>query len=197
MKNKILFSAMLCFVCTFPLNAQLKVTGDGHIQAQNKLYVSPSSFDNTDTAVTVTSTAGIYKSAYGVYSKVFYPRRPVGNSLLSGNKVAGVYGCTEYNSIAPQYNSAYPFNAGVVGTSDHGVGVYGAIKDTFPTYNPGQYAGYFLGNTKVVGVLSCTSLTQTSDASTKNSIQYLRGDVLGNIMQLKPVSTLRILRKKI
>ncbi len=190
MKNKILLGVALLCVCLFSQNmyAQLKVNSSGNVQVQNKFSITPDSFSDDDTAVTVISTAAMAKSACGIYSKVFYPRRPYGYAALFANKVIGVHGYTEYNFITPNYNSAYPFNAGVAGTSDHGVGVYGAITDTFPTYNPGQYAGYFLGNTKVIGVLSCTSLTQTSDASTKNNIQYLRENALDNIMQLKPIS---------
>ena len=190
MKNKILLGAMLvaACMCSVQVKAQLMVNSDGSVHAQNKVYVSPSIFSNNDTAVTVTCTASIYKSVYGVYSKVFYPKRPVGNAYQLGNKIAGVYGYAEYNSIAPQHTNAYPFNAGVVGTSDYGVGVYGAIKDTFPTLNPGQYAGYFNGNTKVIGTLTCTSLVQTSDAMTKNSVQYLQSNVLESMMQLKPIS---------
>lgn len=190
MKNKILLGAVLVAVCIYSVQvkAQLMVNSDGYVHAQNKVYVNPLTFSNNDTAVTVTCTASIYKSVYGIYSKVFYPKRPVGNYFQHGNKIAGVYGYAEYNSIAPQYNNAYPFNAGVVGTSDYGVGVYGAIKDTFPASNPGQYAGYFNGNTKVIGTLTYTSLVQISDSTTKNNVQYLQSNVLESMMQLKPIS---------
>ena len=190
MKTKILIEVAVFCVCLFSQNmhAQLKVNSSGNVQVQNKFYVTPELFSGNDTALTVLSTAAMAKSACGIYSKVFYPKRPVGYGALFANKVTGVYGYTEYNFISPAYTNSYPFNAGVAGTSDHGIGVYGAVTDTFPAYSPGQYAGYFWGNTKVVGALSCTSMTQTSDESTKNSIQYIKEDVLGNIMQLKPIS---------
>lgn len=190
MKTKILIEVAVFCVCLFSQNmhAQLKVNSSGNVQVENKFSITPDSFSDNDTAVTVISTAAMAKSACGIYSKVFYPRRPIGYGALFANKVTGVYGYTEYNFISPSYTNSYPFNAGVAGTSDHGIGIYGAVTDTFPAYSPGQYAGYFWGNTKVVGALSCTSMTQTSDESTKNSIQYIKEDVLGNIMQLKPIS---------
>ena len=190
MKDKVLFFAAAIFASMFSvqLHAQLKVTENGNVQVQNKFYVTPELFSDNDTALTVLSTAAMTKSGCGIYSKVFYPKRPIGYGALFGNKVIGVHGYTEYNFITPNYNNAYPFNAGVAGTSDHGIGVYGAITDTFPTSNSGQYAGYFWGNTKVIGTLTCTSLTQTSDAITKNNVQYLREDIGGKISQLKPIS---------
>ena len=193
MKNKILFGAILfglCFIIQ-NANAQLKVKNSGRVMIDNNLYVAPSSVSDTAPAVTVTSTALFTKSAYGVYSKAWYQKNPAGSgsNYNFGNKVLGLYGNTEDNlMMSGQYNPTPPFNAGVAGTSDKGVGVYGAIRDTFPRFNPGHYAGYFLGNTKVVGTLTCTSLTQTSDAITKNNVNYLPKDICRRIMQLKPVS---------
>jgi hypothetical protein len=190
MKGKILFIPMLFIasMLSVQLHAQLKVAHSGRISMENNLSVAPDTVSDTVPAISITSTALFTKSAYGIYSKAWYQKNPAGAYLSFGNRVIGVYGSSEDNLIPLNYNSTSPFNAGVAGTSDKGVGVYGAITDTFPIFNPGQYAGYFMGNTKVVGTLTCTSLTQTSDAVTKSDVRYLQGSAIESIMQLKPIS---------
>ena len=190
MQDRILFIATLIIANIFSTRtyAQLKVEYSGCIKAENKLSVVPNDFSVSDTAAYITSTAAFTKSAYGIFSKTWYRKNPAGPNYNFGNKIIGIYGNAEDNLIPLNHTSTPPFNAGVAGTSDKGVGVYGAVTDTFPRFNPGQYAGYFMGNTKVIGVLTCTSLTQTSDVRTKHNITYLNNSTLGNIMQLKPIS---------
>lgn len=168
--------------------AQLKVMHSGRVSMENNLSVVPDTVSDTVPAIKIASTALFQKSAYGIYSKVWYQKNPAGPHFSFGNRAIAVYGSSEDNLIPLNHTSTPPFNAGVAGTSDKGVGVYGAIKDTFPIFNPGSYAGYFMGNTKVIGTLTYTSLTQTSDACTKHDITYLNDNTIGSIMQLKPLS---------
>lgn len=188
MKKNISILLFLFTFGTITLTAQLRVVHSGRVAIENNLSVSPDTVSDTVPAIHILSTALFTKSAYGIYSKAWYQKNPAGGNYAIGNKVIGVYGSSEDNLIPLNHTSTPPFNAGIAGTSDKGVGVYGAITDTFPIFNPGQYAGYFMGNTKVVGSLTCTSLSQTSDALTKNNVQYLREDITKRLLQLKPVS---------
>ena len=112
----------------------------------------------------------------------------LGTSNYPIESIAGVYG-----KAFRHYSLANTFSAGVAGVAHSygGIGVYGGISYSMelPTsFSGGTYAGYFDGSTKVIGTLTCTSLTQTSDARTKHDITYLRDNTLGSIMQLKPIS---------
>lgn len=195
MRKIILMPIILLSFVTYSA-AQLKVMHSGRVSMENNLSVVPDTVSDTVPAIKIASTALFEKSAYGIYSKVWYQKNPAGPHFSFGNRAIAVYGSSEDNLIPLNHTSTPPFNAGVAGTSDKGVGVYGAIKDTFPIFNPGSYAGYFMGNTKVIGTLSYTSLTQTSDACTKHDITYLNDNTIGSIMQLKPLSFLLQYRRQ-
>ncbi|MBR4563875.1 MAG: tail fiber domain-containing protein [Paludibacteraceae bacterium] len=193
MKQKFLIGTMLISLCFTAqnANAQLEVQTSGNVQIVNKLSVTPSAFNNSDTAVSVVSTAAFTKSNYGVYSKAWYQKNPAGSGSVYNfaNRVFGIYGITVDNlASSGQYTPTPPLNAGVAGSSDKGAGIFGTVGENFPSFNVGQYAGYFMGNTKVAGTLTCTSLTQTSDAITKSGVKYLQEDARKSLMQLKPIS---------
>lgn len=192
MKNKMLISILVVTCCFTSAWGQLRIVNSGRVVAENNMSIAPTTVSDTVPAVNVVSTALFTKSAYGVYSKTWYQKNPAGagSGYNFGNRVLGLYGCTQDNlASSGQYTPTPPFNAGVAGVSDKGVGVYGATGSaSFPLYNQGQYAGYFNGNTKVIGTLTCTSLTQTSDVRTKNNVQYLQSDAIKSISQLRPIS---------
>lgn len=205
-KNKIHFIAMLFIACLFSsqLNAQLKVESSGDVIVSKtmsfgttldtcsvvnvyKQSMSTQTYYGVNSHV-CTRTATLSGSVYGVYS--FADGLLATESSSTLRRIVGVYGKALSSSSASN-----KFTAGIAGvaTSYRGIGVYGDIATasdyTLPaSWGAASYAGYFNGNTKVVGTLTCTSLTQTSDARTKHDITYLRDNALGSIMQLKPIS---------
>ena len=206
MRTKIPFVAIffITSMLSSQLNAQLRVDSAGNVTIYKNLSVG--------TTVDTCSSVNIYKESqgtqtlYGIKSHIqTYSAQPSGSIYCLYGFADGLATTTHYSSlknIVGVYGKALSsstsggkFTAGVAGvaTTNRGVGIYGEIAHnadyTLPTsWTPASYAGYFSGSTKVVGTLTCTSLTQTSDATTKNNIQYIREDVVGKISQLKPIS---------
>lgn len=203
MKTQVLCIAMFIIASMFSvqLSAQLKVNTDGNVDVTGKMAIgtTPDSYTSLNILHTSTTTTPYYgirsqvntnytmptSSIYAIYG---YANTTASTSNYPIQSVVGVFG-----KAFRHYALSNTFAAGVAGLTHSygGIGVYGAISYTMelPTsFNGSTYAGYFNGSTKVIGTLTCTSLTQTSDAITKNNVQYLREDVVGKISQLKPIS---------
>lgn len=203
MKNKILFIAMSIIASMFSvrLHAQLKVNTDGNVDVTGKMAIGTTTDPYTSLNILHTSTTTT--PYYGIRSQVNthytmptssicaiygYANTIASTSNYPIQSVVGVYG-----KVFRHYALSNTFAAGVAGMTQSygGIGVYGGVdyNMSLPTsFSGGTYAGYFNGSTKVIGTLTCTSLTQTSDAITKNNVQYLREDIVGKISQLKPIS---------
>lgn len=194
---------MLLAALTFStnVNAQLEVKSDGTVEVTDHMAIGTSPVQSTSLNILHTSTSsGAY---YGINSQVN------SNYTLPTSSIYAICGYANTSSITSNYSiptiagvfgKAYrsyylnnTFSAGIAGVAHSygGIGVYGGVSYSMslPTsFSGGSYAGYFDGSTKVVGNLTCTSLTQTSDAITKNNVQYLSGNIVESIMQLKPIS---------
>lgn len=203
MKTQVLCIAMFIIASMFSvqLSAQLKVNTDGNVDVTGKMAIgtTPDSYTSLNILHTSTTTTPYYgirsqvntnytmptSSIYAIYG---YANTTASTSNYPIQSVVGVFG-----KAFRHYALSNTFAAGVAGLTHSygGIGVYGAISYTMelPTsFNGSTYAGYFNGSTKVIGTLTCTSLTQTSDATTKNNVRYLQGSAIESVMQLKPIS---------
>ena len=113
----------------------------------------------------------------GVQSTVYLP-------------ASSIYAKT-YGILAKAGGAIYGNNFGVCTSLDgteNGAGIY-ASSGLYPegfTMN-GQYAGYFNGNVNVVGTLTATTVTQTSDYRLKENIRQLEGGNLSKLMDMNVV----------
>lgn len=164
--------AMLLMGMSISMFAQLKVKSDGRVVSGYE-YLLP----NTNRAAL---QSGIRSSAtvnFGVYG---YSDN-IDNTSLS----YGVYGYAR--------NANPGFNFGVVGAKDYGVngvGVFGTNSYTIGYGVNGSYAGFFVGDTKVVGTLTANSLIQSSDLRLKDNVVSLgkRGDnILDKVLNMNVV----------
>lgn len=94
-----------------------------------------------------------------------------------------------YGIIANAGNRTSGYNYGVVGNltgTNNGAAVMGTFGWNIPVVN-GRYAGYFLGNTYVTGILTAQNITTLSDARYKSNISSISSTALSKIAALHPV----------
>jgi len=168
--KKIIISLLL-MVAPVALFAQLTVFSNGSNNVSIKttaenpyayLMVSPST--NTSYSgynMGILSTINVVSSLYnmGVYGVV------TSSSPLTS-------GCA-YGVIGVAGNAFSGYNYGVFGRlsgNQNGAGVVGTTTTGQSFSIPGRYAGFFVGNTEVQGVMSATSYTNTSDIRLKENI---------------------------
>ena len=193
MKNKILFSAMLCLACTFSIrvNAQLQVNSNGQTTVTKQLAVNGANItDSVALNVNAAITSGLRK--YGLFAL----REEYMSNFLTG-RGANICVLGQVRSISiptgprnfPNLPTFNPFFVGVAGVASTGVGVYGASSTSVPTsWTNGNYAGYFSGDVKVTGTLTATTST-TSDLRLKENVTNLNNNLaIGILSQLRPVS---------
>jgi hypothetical protein len=193
MKNKILFSVMLCIACTFSIhvNAQLQVNSNGQTKVTKQLAVNGANItDSVALNVNAAITSGLRK--YGLFAL----REEYMSNFLTG-RGANICVLGQVRSISiptgprnfPNLPTFNPFFVGVAGVASTGVGVYGASSTSVPTsWTHGNYAGYFSGDVKVTGTLTATTST-TSDLRLKENVTNLNNNLaIGILSQLRPVS---------
>lgn len=119
------------------------------------------------------------RNSYGISSALFYTSNvtnygisgSVGGGGGNGTKAVGVYG------LVSTSNSGYNYGVyGRLNSTANGAGVFGststALSTEFPSI-PGVYAGFFYGDTRVVGTLTASSVVQSSDYRLKDNIRSL------------------------
>lgn len=193
MKNKILFSAMICIACTFSIhvNAQLQVNSNGQTKVTKQLAVNGANITDSVALNVKPSTTGTRK--YGVFALReenmynFLTGRGA-NICILGQVRPQSYSGGQIMSL-PNLPAFNPFFVGVAGVACTGVGVYGATGSYIPaTWTNGNYAGYFSGDVKVTGTLTATTST-TSDLRLKENVTNLNNNLAIDILsQLRPVS---------
>ena len=142
--------------------AYIKTDKRGALRIQRTTDVGTSS-DQYGIHVTNASSAGAYN--YGIYSKA------LGN--VRNRRNVGVMGTATSDSTG--------YEAGVVGIVDandnNGVGVLGSTSGISKTISrlltAGQYAGYFMGDTRVTGTLTAGVMVTSSDYRLKENIRSL------------------------
>ena len=213
--KKTFLSMLMIASCFGAVNAQLLVdqngkVGIGDLSGSNTLSsaISINSPGNSSytlyslTSPTASSNLGVNhhslissQNSYGISSSVYYTPNvtnyaingSVGGSGGGTTKAVGVYG------LVATSNNGYNYGVyGRLNTTKNGAGVFGststAMSTEFPSI-PGVYAGFFYGDTRVVGTLTATSIVQSSDYRLKDNIRSLSysDDCLNKVMDMNVV----------
>lgn len=213
--KKLILSMLMIASCFGVANAQLLVdengkVGIGDLSGSNTLSSSVSINGSGSssytlyslTSPTASSNLGVNhhssissQNSYGISSAVYYTPS-VTNYAISGSvggsgggttKAIGVYG------LVSTSNNGYNYGVyGRLNTTKNGAGVFGststAMSTEFPSI-PGVYAGFFYGDTRVVGTLTATSVVQSSDYRLKENIRSLSNSdaCLNKVMSMNVV----------
>ena len=137
-------------------------------------------------------------AVYGKTSSDFGPSLYVSSIFKNDRQVAIIADAVNsapystgrsYGIIASAGNRTSGYNYGVVGNltgSNNGAAVMGTSGWNIPGVN-GKYAGYFVGNTYVTGVLTAQTVTTLSDARYKSNIRSISSEALTKVAALNPV----------
>lgn len=121
-------------------------------------------------------------SGYEFVNSSLHPSLQAGINLASGGVNFGVFGFAgNVNNIGISYGifgngEKAASNYGVAGVKENyvnGAGVFGANFFALGYSVSANYAGYFMGDTKVTGTMTVSSLVQTSDLRLKDNIVSL------------------------
>ncbi|MDR1543618.1 MAG: tail fiber domain-containing protein [Prevotellaceae bacterium] len=194
----------LILVCAFAIqfaNAQLKVQSNGNV------VINPTSTTVTGQQLRVNTaeSIGIYVNntagqagikSYSTSSTTYVPAYTAGvfghgriSATTGGACAFGVWG----ESVGV---NSYGRNFGVLGSLDYAgiqisngagiVGVGGNWQLALQTFSQ-KYAGYFIGDTHVDGLLSATSTSFNSDIRYKQNIVGLSNELYNKLLNLNPV----------
>ena len=109
----------------------------------------------------------------------------------SGHSTTVLNSGRSYGARGTAGNTTSGYNYGVAGLligEQNGTGIYGGFAE--PEYIPGRYAGYFEGDTRVIGELSATVTNFGSDLRYKQNVATLssrKTSVLNTLLELNPV----------
>ena len=118
---------------------------------------------------------------YGIYSSVAIATSP--------RATIGVYGASGYSINKRNYGVVGILNQSTSTDNDYyGAAVYGSTSTNLPQIE-GRYAGYFIGNARVTGVLTAGSVVTSSDYRLKENIRSLSSSdgCLGKLMSMNVV----------
>lgn len=118
---------------------------------------------------------------YGIYSSVAIATSP--------RATIGVYGASGYSINKRNYGVVGILNQSTSTDNDYyGAAVYGSTSTNLPQIE-GRYAGYFIGNARVTGVLAAGSVVTSSDYRLKENIRSLSSSdgCLGKLMSMNVV----------
>lgn len=178
MKKKTSLLAVFITVFSLCSHAQLKVTNAGHVQiacSDAGSYTTPLAVGGNQLGFAASfkgnslSSSGLYaeagvtpfdswmigiKGSSYLYDNSLYKVGVYGYALQGANvgmgRSYGVYG------VAGNATSGWNFGVcGILGGNNNGAGVYGTTSNLLIGVN-GKYAGYFQGQTKIVGSLQVT-----------------------------------------
>ena len=173
--RRILFAA-LAAMSVLTVSAQLEVTSAGNVIAGTQLKSNNSTW-NLGLQSGVTSSSQ-FPMAVGLYGR--------SDCSSSSGLIFGVMGVAT--------NTAGSCGYGVTGclnnTTMTGAGVLGSLEHEGTMGLPGRYAGFFSGNTKVIGAFEATTITATSDLRLKENITSLEsreGSTLDKVLNMNVV----------
>ena len=181
--KKIILQSISLLICS-TISAQLKVTSNGdvriqspNIEANTMLAVGPFNGLFNDYRFALAIRRNPYSSyrTIGLYSRVLTP------GYLDSGRAFGLFGVGG--------NATNGFNYGVVGTlcgNYNGAGIYGSSED-ITGFVPGQYAGYFRGDTYVEGTLTAINVITPSDIRLKTNINETN-NALYNLLKMNVIS---------
>lgn len=150
---------------------------------QNALHIinTPNSTSNTSNWIigqTISCNILAQKTTKGLEVSSY------SSSSVSNNSKA-------YGILSSAGNAKSGYNYGICTAlrgSNNGAGLF-ASSGSYPNgYEiTGKYAGYFDGNVKVVGTVTATTVTTTSDLRLKNNIRQIENGSLSKIMEMNVV----------
>lgn len=204
MKKFIPFLLMLV-VCSNVLFAQLKVANNGNagIQLGTSTPLSALSINGVGSAnnmVDITGTTnGLnvkrtgtanYHWTYGIIGtsdvtascNVGIRGQSYSPSPLDSRRAWGLFGLAG--------NSTSGYNYGVFGTiygSQNGAGIVGTVGNNQDVDVPGIYAGYFVGDVKVTGLINGVMVGNSDKRYKKNIVDLATKATLNNVLQMMPV----------
>ena len=193
MKNNVLSCAMLVCICLFtiPCNAQLTVSQSGDVNMAKHVAIN-GAIPNDTSALLINVPEYQGHQNFGVYSYSIGNIQPIAEMKCR----IGVFGQIKtepFLSLLDGDNTRplpAKFNAGIAGLSNTCVGVYGGTGTSLPyTWDDGIYAGYFDGNTKVIGVLTTSLFTISSNNQSRENISEIDNGFSRNKLSLfRPIS---------
>lgn len=189
MKNKILCGAILFAFCAMSMSikAQLTVTSSGDINMSKHVAINNTSVSDS-VAISVKVGSSLYDHNYGIYSTT--------PAVIQLPFLGGI-GCDAcvVGQVLPQSREGgrltlHPFTVGIAGLASTGVAVYGTTNSSLPIrWGTSNYAGYFDGNVNVIGTLTATTVTQTSDSRFKENVTDIEStSAQYQLLRLRPVS---------
>lgn len=189
--KKYLFVAFCLCYNFLTLNAQLNVYSSGKVGVMTPAefrYAKLAIGDKEDTEYSLfdfnlfsRNTATGSSNYYIGFNSDVYPA-----TVKNSGRAIGVRG------IAGSTTNGY--NYGVLGSvqgTQNGAGIYGTTTNVLGLYVPGRYAGYFDGDTRVVGSLTATSFITPSDIRLKENVVAFDDAKSGNtIARVKNLSVI-------
>ena len=208
------FVLLLCGFVFLSATAQLKVDYIGNVGIDtdadtllSALAVGNNGENNVYTKIVAPTNIAIAAEVEPVQASAGWQialkaKTYIGNT---SNRISGIYSlacCNPEISFGRSYSiigvgggCTSGYNVGVFGNvmgTHNGAGIVGSCKnsetDTPPYIQGGRFAGYFDGNVKVIGTLTATNITTTSDIRLKDNISSLsESPVSTSLFDLKPV----------
>ncbi|MDD2525721.1 MAG: tail fiber domain-containing protein [Bacteroidales bacterium] len=211
MRKLILFIVVLMLSST--AFAQLRVASNGNVAinlASTVTPLSPLTIGGGGYAASKVDIVRELSSAYYTRSRIagtFYSSWIMPflgeNDIRTGLWYVGVKGASEsdtlqrgraFGVLGAASNASNGYNYGVFGTvggSRNGAGVVGTINGSTDLNVPGRYAGYFVGNVAITGIVTAQNVS-SSDSRLKTNITSLTESaketgVLSKVLSLNPV----------
>lgn len=204
MKNLTISLISICLITTNLLFSQLKVASNGNVGIKF----------GTSTPLSTLSIGGVGTSIYKV--SIYNNENGVNISRTGSTTLHPVYGLvshsdlTSMNSLALRGNCSLPtlqssgrawgllatagnatsgYNYGVMGVlngSGDGAGIVGTVNQTDVCIE-GMYAGYFVGDVYVTGVLTGNPVVNSDKRYKKNILNLDTKATLSNVLKMAPV----------
>lgn len=105
----------------------------------------------------------------------------------SWDKAVGVFG------IAGNGGNGHNMGVlGYLGGDKYGAAVFGSTNDNLNYYIPGQYAGFFYGDVRATGSITCSSVNTTSDLRLKDNVLSVK-DIEGDYRYLDRILDMNVI----
>ncbi|MHB9055527.1 MAG: tail fiber domain-containing protein [Paludibacteraceae bacterium] len=205
--RKTYFVLLLCSIASVTF-AQLKVANNGNVGIQIGSLIPQSALSlnaegNADTKLSVVgNTNGVFVKRTGTpnYS---WPMALVGSTDLGGSySYTGVRGQALSDNIlyagrawglcGLASNATSGYNYGVMGVlygENNGAGVVGYVANNMDVQVPGRYAGYFVGDVKVTGLINGVTIGNSDLRYKRNVVSLVntQSKALSAVMLMNPV----------